>query len=209
MNLCHYQLSELEQWINHEYQEHGIHSASALDLQHVASIFHVELVRWSGHSHARWDDDFRVIFLSEHLDEEHAREVFFHELCHPLKHVGNQQRMPHAFHDLQEIQAGLFQLYAALPFYLIIHYEDVLHSSNAVPLLAYEFKLPPGLVQRRLEQIAARIRKAQEEQAIFHSVPRYPEPRIIPHSSDTLKLLGKLSWQSAQKGKRVNWTGTR
>lgn len=133
---------------------------------------------------------------------------FFHELCHPLKHVGNQQRMPHAFHDLQEIQAGLFQLYAALPFYLIIHYEDVLHSSHAVPLLAYEFRLPPGLVQRRLEQIATRIRKAQEEQAIFQSVPRYPEPRIIPHSSDTLKLLGKLSWQSAQKGKRVNWTGT-
>lgn len=128
----------------------------------MASIFHVELVRWSGHSHARWDDDFRVIFLSEHLDEEHAREVFFHELCHPLKHVGNQQRMPHAFHDLQEIQAGLFQLYAALSFYLIIHYEDVLHSSHAVPLLAYEFRLPPGLVQRRLEQIApesARLRR--------------------------------------------------
>lgn len=78
MDLYHYQPTELEQWINRQYQEHSIHSASALDLQHVASIFHVKLVRWSGHSHARWDDDFRVILLSEHLDEDHAREVFFH-----------------------------------------------------------------------------------------------------------------------------------
>jgi len=48
------------------------------------------------------------------------REVFFHELCHLLRHCGNQYKnMPKAFRELQEWDAEHFTRYAAIPFHML------------------------------------------------------------------------------------------
>lgn len=205
--LRHYKPTTLESWINQKYQEAGIRTAYDLDIDVIAEVFDITIATYKGPSHAQWDDDFAAIFINDSLPEESRRERFFHELGHPLMHEGNQHLLPHAFNDLQEMQAGLFQLYAALPYYIVVQYEDHLQSPHAVSLIAYEFKLPTDLVRRRLEQIAARIQKGQKDERIFDSVPRYKEPRIISHSMETYRMLAKLSWLAAQKGRKVNWGG--
>ncbi|MNU10167.1 hypothetical protein D3C72_2571650 [compost metagenome] len=56
----------------------------------------------------------------------------------------------------------------------------------------------------RLQQIAARIRKGREEAELTKSMPKPPSPHIVSHSPETLKVLNKLLWISAQKGRKVH-----
>ncbi|MNV85035.1 hypothetical protein D3C71_1789540 [compost metagenome] len=60
------------------------------------------------------------------------------------------------------------------------------------------------LVERRLQQIAARLRKGEEDAKMVKGLPAMPVTQIIAHSPETLKLLNKLLWLSAQKGRKVN-----
>ncbi|MNC21308.1 hypothetical protein D3C75_692800 [compost metagenome] len=117
--------------------------------------------------------------------------------------MGSQPELPRLFAELQEIQAGLFQLYAAMPIYMIEGYAEHLEEAHAAQMLAYEFRLPRELVERRLQQIAARLHKGREEAELAKSLPELPATRIISHSPETLKLLNKLLWLSAQKGRKV------
>lgn len=204
MNLHQYKPCELEQWINALYQADGIICAEDLKVERVAGIFQTDVMFYMGPSFADWrEGGYSVIFLDRNLPDEELRAVFFHELCHPVRHVGNQAELPLLFTELQEIQAGLFQLYASLPIYMIENYAEQMADTNVAPRLAYEFQLPVELVERRLQQIAGRIRKATEEQKIAGPAPVREEPDLVIHSPETLKMLNKLLWISAQKGRKV------
>jgi Zn-dependent peptidase ImmA (M78 family) len=204
MSLGHYKPCQLEQWINTLYQHNGIYTPHDLDIERVSGVFNTDLMYYLGPSFADWrEGGYSVIFLNQTLSLEETRAVFFHELCHPVRHVGDQAELPRLFAELQEIQAGLFQLYAALPFYMIERYAEQLKDMNMIPLLAYEFHLPAELIERRLNQIAARIHKVKQEQQMIDSVSKGQQPGLVTHSPETLKMLNKLLWISAQKGRRV------
>lgn len=199
-----YRPCELEQWINSRYIHSGIRTPGDLDLEWVAQLFGADLVFYMGPSFADWrEGGYSVIFLDQRLAYDEARSVFFHELCHPVRHVGSQPELPRLFAELQEIQAGLFQLYAAMPIYMIEDYAEHLEEAHAAQILAHAFRLPRELVERRLQQIAARLRKGEEEAKLAKTLPDLPAARIISHSPETLKLLNKLLWISAQKGRKV------
>lgn len=205
MILGRYKPCELEKWINSRYLHNGVRTPDDLDPEGVAPLFGADLVYYLGPSFADWrEGGYSVIFLDRRLSDDEARAVFFHELCHPVRHVGSQPELPRLFAELQEIQAGLFQLYAAMPVYMIEGYAEHLEEAHAAQMLAYEFRLPRELVERRLQQIAARLRKGQEEEELAKVLPELPDERIISHSPETLKLLNKLLWISAQKGRKVH-----
>lgn len=204
MSLRHYKTCQLEQWINDLYQHDGIYAPEDMDMERIAHIFGTDLMYYMGPSFADWrEGGYSVIFLNQSLPPEEARAVFFHELCHPVRHVGHQADLPRLFAELQEIQAGLFQLYASLPIYMIQAYAAQLEDNNMAPLLAYEFQLPVELVERRLLQIAGRMRKAREEEKLVQSVSGTADQGIVVHSPETLRMLDKLMWISAQKGRKV------
>lgn len=210
MNLNHYCPSELECWINEKYQQDGIYSPHEMDVERIAALFGVDVMYYMGPSFADWKDgQYSVIFLNKLLKVDKQREAFFHELCHPLRHVGHQKHAPTGLMELQEIQAEIFQLYASMPFYILNNYEEILRSNNCVPILSAEFSLPEALVKRRLEQIISRIRRGEENQRIYDTLPTVPSSRIVTHSPDTLKMLNKLLWLSAQRGRKVNLNGRR
>lgn len=205
MSLDMYKPCELEEWINALYIQNGIRTPEDLDPERVAQLFGADLVYYLGPSFADWrEGGYSVIFLNRNLPADESRAVFFHELCHPVRHVGRQAELPRLFGELQEIQAGLFQLYAAMPIYMVLGYAEHLEEAHAAQLLAYEFRLPRELVESRLQQIAARVRKGREEAELTKSVPKPPPPRIVSHSPETLKVLNKLLWISAQKGRKVH-----
>ncbi|MDF2935262.1 MAG: ImmA/IrrE family metallo-endopeptidase [Paenibacillaceae bacterium] len=205
MILDRYKPCGLEEWINSRYIHSGIRTPYDLDPEWVAQLFGADLVFYLGPSFADWrEGGYSVIFLDRRLSDDEMRAVFFHELCHPVRHVGSQSELPRLFAELQEIQAGLFQLYAAMPIYMIGDYAEHLEETHAAQMLANEFRLPRELVERRLQQIAARLHKGEEEAQLARSLPDLPAARIISHSPETLKLLNKLLWISAQKGRRVH-----
>lgn len=160
MNYKLYRPSDLEQSIAMKYKECGVNHPSDLCIESIADIFEIELRTYEGKPFVYWDENFfAFIFLSASLDRIQMREVFFHELSHPIQHIGNQTKMPLLMKQLQENQAKQFELYAAMPFYLLepffeTHTQDY---SYFVGILSEEFKLSIPFIQRRLDQIQLRI----------------------------------------------------
>lgn len=59
------------------------------------------------------------MFLDGRLPLDQQRLDFLHELCHLLRHAGNQMIMPESFTKMQELEAEQFLLFAAMPFSMI------------------------------------------------------------------------------------------
>ncbi|NOU63148.1 ImmA/IrrE family metallo-endopeptidase [Paenibacillus sp. LMG 31461] len=157
MNLTHYKLTDLELWINEHYLSGGILSASDMKIKAIADLFDIDIVYYEGPCVADWDDpDNNVIFIDSRQSFEEQREAFFHELCHPLRHIGNQEEMTESFIEFQEIQATQFQYCASLPIYLLQDYMDA-SQKFLTKILAGDFMLSEKFVIRRLEQIKQRI----------------------------------------------------
>jgi Zn-dependent peptidase ImmA (M78 family) len=161
--LSGYILTETERKIERMYKERNILTPADLDIQNVAHLFRVELDFSSyGPQRAIWEDDFSVIFLNPDEPEEKQREVFFHELGHPLLHVGDQTKMKnHSLRDLQEAQANQFQLYAAIPFFMLKELELPSYEYQIVSMIQSVFKVPKSLAKKRVEQIKRRILQSQ------------------------------------------------
>lgn len=156
MFLGFYRTYAVEDEIAVTYQRYGITQPCQMQLWRIAEAFDIELRFYEGRSFVYYGDGQPVIFIDSRLSEIEQREDFFHELCHPLRHEGCQTKMPRLFKELQEIQAAQFQLYAALPFFLIKQvYDDIVNVS--AKYLASLFQLSEALVHRRIEQIKARM----------------------------------------------------
>lgn len=198
MNMTLYKLTELEQWINHHYQKHGIHQASDMDIEQVASTFNAEVHYFNGRSFVDYKDgEYCYIVLNGYLRTEQKREQFFHELCHPLKHAGAQRYMPEAFVQLQEIQANLFQMYAALPAFMLEEFKNI-SLDTYVKVVAEEFQYTETFVEKRLKQIQGRIDQERRDQVFMHQkkVFRYQKT----YSDETKRLLDQLQRQLKAKG---------
>ncbi|MWC26664.1 ImmA/IrrE family metallo-endopeptidase [Paenibacillus sp. MMS18-CY102] len=165
-DLSMYRETELERWINEKYRAAGISCAADLQIERLATIYDVEVRTYKGPSFAEWQDgEYSFLFLNNELPVEELREHFFHELCHPLRHVGRQDDplMPPLFRQLQETQAEAFQLYASMPAYLLEEFTPYASQSNFLKILAESFMLPFKLVERRIRQILGRINQLRNE----------------------------------------------
>ncbi|NOU68342.1 ImmA/IrrE family metallo-endopeptidase [Paenibacillus sp. LMG 31461] len=188
MNLSLYRPTELEKWLEKEYRSIGIEYASDMDLDLISSIFDVEIRTYAGPSFAEWkEDEYSFIFLNAYLNEKQRREIFFHELCHPLQHVGQQEIMPKSFIELQEIQAKNFQHYAAMPSYLLEEFKSV-SPSLLVKVIAEEFCLTERFVQHRLEQIQNRVQTAQYEEELI----RRRNTKIVIDDDHVRRVMAEL-----------------
>jgi Zn-dependent peptidase ImmA (M78 family) len=203
MEFRYYKPTQLEEWISKKYQEAGILYAADMDLDRIADIFGIEVHYYDGRSFADWrDGEYAFILLNGYLTPEQRREQFFHELCHPLRHAGCQGHLPDSFVELQEIQAAHFQLYAAIPAYMLEEYKDLAGRDTFVKILAEEFVLPPQFVLRRLEQINRRIwQERRDKDARFESKPA---PISFEYAPETLRILEQLRRQlEVKKGAAV------
>ncbi|MFD2614465.1 ImmA/IrrE family metallo-endopeptidase [Paenibacillus gansuensis] len=196
MNLKYYKPTQLEQWISNVYQKNGINYASDLDLERICDIFGINLQYYTGPSCAKWADDYSFIFLNSYLCTEQRREVFFHELCHPLKHVGNQRELPELFKQLQENQAAQLQMYAAIPAYMLEEFNGITSYSAYIKVLSEEFLLPTAFIVKRVEQIQRRIYQAKQDRQL-----RIQSKTIQLHfgySPETMRILNQLEKQLAK-----------
>ncbi|WP_246021270.1 ImmA/IrrE family metallo-endopeptidase [Paenibacillus lentus] len=145
----------MEQWISSALLENGICTPGDLfDLEWVAEAFDVKLLFSDSPSFS--DNELRVIFINKHLDDIIVRLIFFHELCHVLRHAGDQRYMPELFEEAQEYEADAFVLYATMPFYMFSQLSIPQSKGEAVPFVADVFNVSLDLADQRLEQIFRR-----------------------------------------------------
>lgn len=200
-----YKPNDLERWISAKYQEHGIHYASDLDLERIADIFGVELRLYAGPSFAEWkDDEYSFLFINAYMPEEQRREHFFHELCHPLRHAGQQdsRRMPAALRQLQEAQAEHFMLYAGMPWYMFEEFTAIFHYATFPKHLAEQFVLPLSFVQKRISQMMRRMYQEHRDRKV--RALRMPIKIETRYQPETLRILEQLDRQLGRRKGAVN-----
>lgn len=160
MDFSLYKMTPVEEWITDKYISNSICSPKDLDIHRIADMFGGEISYLRTKSHARWEDDGTgdfLISLDSRLDEPERRRDFFHELCHPLRHVGEQELLPQTLIDLQETQASVFQLYAAIPFFMVLELELPKFEREISHYWAHVFNVPESLASKRYHQIKRRI----------------------------------------------------
>ncbi|WP_078428804.1 ImmA/IrrE family metallo-endopeptidase [Alkalihalobacterium alkalinitrilicum] len=202
MNIELYKTTPLEESIYSRYQANGIHTVEDLHMGNVATILGGDIAYTQTRSHARWIDDetnYFVVFLNPSQDIRKQRYDFFHEIAHPLNHVGDQRMVSPLFNHYQEIQAEQFQLYAALPFYMVVDYKDVPESVLS-KILAQEFILPESLVIKRIEQIKRRImQEYYHEELVKKMVSNRRKADTSNWSSETKSLVKLALTRKQQK----------
>ncbi|MFB4212972.1 ImmA/IrrE family metallo-endopeptidase [Shouchella sp. JSM 1781072] len=172
-----YSKTPIEQWLELFYKEHHILSPDDLNINKIADTLNICIKESPGPDRAIWDDEHNVAIIFLHKDHSaiEKREIFFHELCHPLRHCGSQENMySEEFTMMQEVQADQFQLYASMPFFMVekcCNYCDHLSST-----LASEFHVSKELADSRLQQIEARIRSAESLQRFNDVIREQPTP---------------------------------
>lgn len=174
MNFSYYKETELEKWINDIYKNNEIFSPQDMDIHVIAQRLGIDIIydNCQPFSHA----GKYVIFLNKKSREAESRVAFFHELCHLLRHVGDQRDMPELFKEGQEIEAEHFALYAALPFFMISSLEVPEKNDLAVTFLAKEFKVPRELVAKRLKQVERRIVQSKLDESLHMlSQPKFED----------------------------------
>lgn len=155
MLFSHYQETTLEKSISKHYRLHRFWSAEALlDIDRIAETFDVDLRYDTCKSVS--DNNEKIIILDKRLTGLQRRKIFFHELCHVLRHAGDQRKMPALFREGQEAEAENFVLYASMPFYMISKLKIPDRQDEGVQFLSSTFKVPLKLAKRKLEQIQRR-----------------------------------------------------
>ena len=83
----------LETWISRYFTSHGIIEPSDLEPSRISRAFRIYLTVTKRRNYAMEDGRFKTINLYDELSIEQQREVYFHELCHILRHTGFQYKM--------------------------------------------------------------------------------------------------------------------
>lgn len=142
----------LDLWVSNFYRRIGILTPGDINERAIARALRIQLTYSDKRCFATEDGDFRLININKDLDKLKQREVFFHELCHLLRHAGYQYKiMPAAFRELQERDAGHFTRYAAIPFHML---RNISWNSPAlIEELSYKFKISEEICQYRVDHI--------------------------------------------------------
>ncbi|WP_299090448.1 ImmA/IrrE family metallo-endopeptidase [uncultured Metabacillus sp.] len=149
-----YPTTALEDWVTSFYLKLKIKKPSEISEDYIAKRNEIFIKRDKIPSRYDVVGRFRAITIDIRKDKLKQREIFFHELCHILRHSGRQGMIPEAFRQLQEWDARNFVRYAAIPNHML-HYID-LNDSSVIDNMVHLFKVTPELCTERLIQIEKR-----------------------------------------------------
>ncbi|WLR52425.1 ImmA/IrrE family metallo-endopeptidase [Bacillus tianshenii] len=165
----------LEEWVTKLYKTIGINHPEDLDETYICRKLNIYLKYKNMESHYLVTGRYQEITINAALPLHQKREAFYHELCHILRHTGNQITMPDMLRVLQERDARHFVRYAALPYHLIVNYD--IYATDATVHLSNVFGVTEELCQERIDKIKTNrkvkvVREGFNEYRFSNIVPR-------------------------------------
>jgi Zn-dependent peptidase ImmA (M78 family) len=146
-----YVKSHLEDFIENLYTKILITSPDQLDIELIARRLNIEV----GYSHKKSKcaeiGGIMMIRLNENLPKTEQWQEFAHEVCHLLRHSGNQTELPFPFIQLQEWQANTFALHFCIPTFMLQELELPFHKQMAITEVSQVFGVEYRFVEDRLE----------------------------------------------------------
>ncbi|MFS0766074.1 ImmA/IrrE family metallo-endopeptidase [Peribacillus phoenicis] len=155
MSYLKYPTTALEDWVINFYSELKIFHPKQINEEFISSSNHIFLHRKPRYGNYEIVGLYQGITIDSRESLEVQREMFFHELCHLLRHTGVQSMMSKAFRELQERDAQHFTRYAAIPFHMLKYIDT--QDPYVIDQMVELFKVTPELCESRLLQIKNKI----------------------------------------------------
>lgn len=127
----HYTFTPLESWIEKLYNHLSISTPEQLNMIDIAAKLKIWLHFADVESVALDREGLYSLIIDRRLSKQQQWEDFGHELCHLLRHAGNQMMLPDLMVELQEAQANNFALHFCAPTFMLL--------KRPIPRLKREF----------------------------------------------------------------------
>jgi Zn-dependent peptidase ImmA (M78 family) len=197
----YYYMTNLEDWVEQLYQDLNITEVHQLNIEE----FSYRLNIWYYYKPMpskgiEIGPGILTMILNSQLSKEEQWTDFLHELCHLLRHAGNQIIMPETFTVAQENEAEYFAMYAAIPFSIFSRLPIPDSRIDSITYIAETFHVPISFAKKRVEQIQRRIMQGCLNKAIVQVNHNKVSTHPPQWSSETNKLLVQLDRQLINKG---------
>lgn len=146
--------SVIEIYISKLYRSLHIKNPDQLNIRNLSHLLNIKVIYHDDFSFSMCEDNLVVLKKDEQLIEW---QNFGHEVCHILRHVGNQMNMHELFVDLQEYQADYFAYHFCVPTFMLDEMELPNCLNAARSIVAERFNVEPKFAERRLEMWKNRI----------------------------------------------------
>lgn len=188
----HYHTTQLEQYVEDLYIRIGITEPQQLTIDELSQRLNIWVYYENIRSRAI---DSATGMCSMFIDNRLLPQLqwleFLHELCHLLRHAGNQTIMPSSFLEAQEEEADRFAMYASVPFSILSRLPVPDRRSEAIAYIADEFRIPPDIAEKRLEQIQRKVLQG----TLIAAAQEQEKPQPSGWSAETNRLLIQLHKQ--------------
>ncbi|GAA4703664.1 ImmA/IrrE family metallo-endopeptidase [Brevibacillus fulvus] len=200
-----YEPTVLEEWVEKFYIKHNIRTPSNLSIENMSAILGIGVTFAPGvDDEVLFDEEYTHVFINSLHSRQRQWEVFCHEICHPLRHLGNQIMLPDEFRKMQEIEANAFQYYAAIPFFMVRDMKLPDHQNEIIDLLAREFGVTHEFAKKRWDQILRRIARGRSHHEFITALAnQYKRADPANWSHETKKLFSLAIQRKLQKGQGV------
>lgn len=152
-----YQNSHLEDYIQGLYLDWNINNPEQLNKYAIANYSNVGIYLSSDPSEAFYWESRYYIFINRDLDSRKRWQDFGHELCHVLRHSGNQKKMPIMFRDFQEWQADNFMYHFCVPTFMLQRIRLPPDQLAAAYLIADTFNVELSFAKERLDRYLRKL----------------------------------------------------
>lgn len=171
----HYQMTRIEEFLEDLYERIGIKNTYQLTIEELANRLNIWIYFTPIRSKAlEVQTGMYSMNIDSRLEPHEQWFEFLHELCHLLRHAGNQTIMPEQFTQAQEDEADAFVMYGAMPISMIRKMTLPDRCCDAAVYLAGEFKVPMATARQRIEQIRRRVYAG----CFFAAVSEQDQPRM-------------------------------
>lgn len=145
-----YVKSHLEDFVENLYTSTSIYSPEQLDIDVIARKLNIEV--GYGHTKSKCMEigNIKMIMINEALPKTEQWQEFAHEVCHLLRHAGNQTELPFPFVQLQEWQAKTFTLHFCMPTFMLEKLDLPFDKQLAINKAAELFNVEYSFAEERL-----------------------------------------------------------
>lgn len=171
----HYKKTHLEHFVEKLYINHSILKPEDITIQRLSTELDIHIDYAPVRSRAYESiTGMRFVLLDNRITPMKQRFDFLHELCHMLRHAGNQMTLPVPFIKAQEEDAEKFVLYATMPYFMIQSFSLSGDYSTAIQQISNVFGVSREMAKIRFDQILRREYEGEmlpwrREEYISHS----------------------------------------
>lgn len=139
-------MNNIERYVYNLYKSIQIGHPEQLEIKSIASKLGISVLYGS------LSFSFNNVIVLEKTNEQMEWQTFGHEICHVLRHAGNQLNMHPLFVQLQEWQADYFAYHFCVPTFMLMQLKEV-----TIDVIANNFNVEYEFALKRLEMFKNKL----------------------------------------------------